>query len=94
MVKRLEGSPELLNECKNIIKEQEEGIIEKAPEETLGREIYLPFKPVLRKSAESTKTRLVYNGSARATSTSPSLNEYLEMGPPLQKLIIDITARN
>ena len=37
LVKRLERSPELLNECKNIIKEQEEeGIIEKAPEEALG----------------------------------------------------------
>ena len=60
MVKRLERSPELLNECKNIIKEQkEEGIIEKAPEEALGKEFYLPFKPVVRKSEESTKTRLV-----------------------------------
>ena len=35
---------------------------------------YMPHKPVVRQAAESTKVRVVYDASARANSSSPSLN--------------------
>ncbi|KXJ13025.1 hypothetical protein AC249_AIPGENE28184 [Exaiptasia diaphana] len=74
LVRRLGRSPKLLKECDKIIKEQEkEGIIEKAAEEVIGREFYLPFKPVVWESAESTKTRLVYEGSAKPLTPPPPL---------------------
>ena len=77
------------------IKEQiRESIVELAPEEPTGEEFYLPHKPVLKESAESTKLRIVYDASARPDGTSPSLNEYLETGPPLQTRIWNILTRN
>ena len=65
LIRKLKRNPELFDECEKIIEEQkEEGIIETAPDEPCGREFYLPSKPVVRESAELTKTRLVYDASA------------------------------
>ena len=55
---------------------------------------YIPHKPVIRKAAESTKIRIVYNASAKASESSPSLNDCLETGPPLQNLLWDVLVRN
>ena len=49
---------------------------------------------VVREQAESTKLRVVYDASARASSESPSLNDCLEVGPPLQPLLFDVILRN
>ena len=49
-----------------------------------GREFYIPHKAVVRENAESTKMRIVYDASAKASTSSPSLNECLQTGPPLQ----------
>ena len=69
----------------DVIKEQlDKGIIEPAPNEAKGKEFYLPHKSVIKKSAETTKLRIVYDASARETSDKPSLNECLHPGPPLQ----------
>ena len=38
--------------------------------------------------------RIVYDCSARQNTESPSLNDCLEIGPPLQSLIFDILLRN
>ena len=62
--------------------------------EPVGREFYLPHKPVIRESAESTKLRIVFDASARSNEKSPSLNDCLETGPPLQNLLWDVLVRN
>ena len=49
-----------------------------------GKEFYIRHKAV-RENAATTKIRIVYETSARAKDTAPSLNECLETGPPLQK---------
>ena len=68
-----------------IMQEQlTEGIIEEASMEPKGREFYIPHKPVLRESEESMKLRIIYDASARAYESAPSLNDCLEIGPPLQ----------
>ena len=44
------------------------------------REFYLPQKPIVRKVVESTKMQIVYDVSAKAEQTSPSLNDCLGLG--------------
>ena len=59
----------------------------------MGKEFYIPHKAVIRETAETTKMRIVYDASARATPESPSLNECLYPGPPLQNQLWDILVR-
>ena len=60
----------------------------------LTKEFYLPHKAVVRDTAESTKLRIVYDASARPNGNSPSLNECLESGPPLQNKLWSVIVRN
>ena len=95
LVQKLEKKPDLFQQYREIIKEQEEqGIIEKVTQEPRGREFYLPHKPVVRESAESTKVRIVYDASAKTSDDSLSLNDCLETGPALQNLLWNILVRN
>ncbi|XP_065058645.1 uncharacterized protein LOC135686359 [Rhopilema esculentum] len=96
LVQRLERQPELYDKYEEILLQQEqEGIIEKVTcQSKEGRKFYLPHRAIVRESAESTKVRIVFDASARANDQSPSLNDCLETGPPLQNLIWDILARN
>ena len=55
---------------------------------------YIPHKPVVRENAETTKVRIVFDASAKANEDSPSLNECLETGPPIQNLLWDVLVRN
>ena len=71
-----------------------EGIVEPVNDPAEGMEFYLPHRPVIREDAESTKIRIVMDGSARDRNDAPSLNECLETGPALQKKIWDILIRN
>ena len=77
-----------LGEYDKIIQEQiNEGIIEKVSETKTsekGKEFYLPHRPVIRESAETTKIRIVYNASAKPNKDSASLNECLETSSLLQ----------
>ena len=66
-----------------IAEQQNEGIVENAPEQANRTEFYIPHKPVVHPGAESTKLRIVYDASARAHKDAPSLNECLEIGPSL-----------
>ena len=85
----------LLEKYDKIIQEQlAEGIIEKVTDKPKGKEFYIPHKPVIRESAESTKIRIVFDGSARANKRSPSLNDCLETRPPLQNLLWNVLVRN
>lgn len=75
-----------------IIQEQlSEDIIENAPPVSQPlKEFYIPHKSVIRKSAETTKMRIVYDASARATPDAPSLNDCLYPGPALQNKLWDV----
>ena len=84
----------LTTEYNQIIQEQkEEGIIEQCSAEPAGREFYIPHKPVIRKKAATTKLRVVYDASARASTDAPSLNECLYPGPALQNKLWDVLVR-
>ena len=85
-----------LEEYNKVMQDQiDEGILEEVPEQQTGDIIhYIPHQAVIREDAESTKMRIVYNCSARQNTESPSLNDCLEIGPPLQPLIFDILLRN
>ena len=73
-----------LKEYDAIIREQlKEGIVERAPNEVVGQEYYMPHRAVIREGAESTKMRVVYDCSAREGEGNPSLNHCLDVGPPL-----------
>lgn len=77
-----------------VIQEQfEANVVEKAPQEVSGKEFYIPHKAVVRESAATTKMRVVYDASARASPDTPSLNECLNPGPPLQNRLWDVLVR-
>ena len=77
-----------------IIREQrEEGVVEGAEMPAQGKEFYIPHKAVIRENAATTKMRIVYDASARAKDTAPSLNGCLETGPPLQNQIWRVLVR-
>ena len=73
-------------EYDKIIHEQiNEGTIEKVRETKTsqkGKEFYLPHRPVIRESAETTKLRIIYDASAKPNKDSVSLIDCLETGPP------------
>ena len=75
-----------------VIQDQiEAGIVERVSKPLTGRrEFYIPHKPVLRESAETTKLLVAYDASARANSGAPSLNECLNPGPPLQNQLWNV----
>ena len=75
----------------SIIRDQvKAGIVEKAPDTPINKEFYLSHKYVVKEKAETTKLRIVYDVSARATTDSPSLNECLNSGPSLQNKLWDV----
>ena len=85
----------LTSAYEEIIEEQREaGMVEKADGHCVGdREFYIPHKPVVRATAESTKLRIVYDASARAFDGAPSLNDCLHAGPPLQNKLWSVLVR-
>ena len=94
LVRKLEKQG-TLEQYDQIIQDQlAQGIVEPAKDEAKGKEFYIPHKPVVRESAETTKMRIVYDASARASGQTPSLNECLETGPPLQNQLWDVLVRN
>ena len=93
LVRRLEKTGKL-DAYDAIIQEQlQEGVIEEAEMAASEREFYIPHKAVVRGSAESTKMRIVYDASARAYDSAPSLNDCLEVGPPLQNQLWEVLLR-
>ncbi len=93
LVRKLERT-ELYNAYDQVIKDQlQEGIIEPVVAEAENREFYLPHRAVIRDKAETTKLRVVYDGSARETPSAPSLNDCLNPGPPLQNKLWDVLVR-
>ncbi|XP_068720014.1 uncharacterized protein [Montipora capricornis] len=86
---------DVLDDYDAVIREQlREGVVKRAPAEVTGREFYLPHQAVVRRSAETTKLRVVYDASARAQEKAPSLNECLHAGPPLHNKLWSVIVRN
>ena len=79
-----------------VIQDQIEAeIVERVSGPVTGsRDFYIPHKPVVGESAETTKLRVVYDASARAHSGTPSLNECLNPGPPLQNRLWSVLVRS
>ena len=69
--------------------------MERVRDETQGeRECYLPHKAVIREAAQSTKMLIVFDALAKGNQGSPSLNDCLETGPPLQNVLWSVLIRN
>ena len=94
-VRKLEMQGEL-EKYNDIIQTQlSQGIVERADEVVKdGKEFYIPHKAVVRENAESTKIHIVYDASARGNASVPSLNECLEIGPPLQNQLWNVRVRD
>ena len=65
--RKLENKESLKQEYTTIVGDQlENEIIEKVPETATGSRVnYVPYKPVVRESATTTKVRMVFDASAR-----------------------------
>ena len=71
----------MLPKCDDITQDQlTQAILERALKEPEEKEFYLLHKAVVRETAESTKTQIVYYGPARSSKSAPSLNKYSETG--------------
>ena len=79
----------LLKEYDGIIKDQERmGIIEPAVD-TEEYSHFLPHHGIIREDKETTKIRVVFDGSAKSGKDDLSLNDCLEKGPNLVPRIFD-----
>ena len=95
LLKKLQKEANLLDQYDEVIQDKlAKGILERVSSDPVGREFYIPHKPVVRESAESTKLRIVFDAPARSNERSPPLNDCLEMVPPFQNLLWDILVRN
>ena len=95
-LRKLKREPDILTEYDSIIKDQlAEGVIEKVAEleEASDKVHYLPHHAVIRRDAETTKLRIVYDASSKATKTEISMNDCLHTGPSLNPLLFDILVR-
>ena len=71
------------------------GILEPILDQLSGDQVhYIPHHAVFKENAETTKLRIVYDCSSKEGKDVPSLNDYLETGPPLQPKLFDILVRN
>ena len=96
LLKKMEHDPVGLQQYHMIIQDQiTQGIVEPAPETPTGDKIfYLPHRPVIKESAETTKIRIVYDAPSSENALSVSLNDCLETDPPLQPLLHNVIVRN
>ena len=87
LLRRLQTQPQMLSEYDNIIREQlRQGIVEyvgsqEKPKSFSGDYHYLPHHGVICQDSETTKLRIMYDGSAKAVGDEYSLNDYLLTGP-------------
>ena len=91
--KRLKRSSDIAvayNKC--ILQYVEKGYIRKIPEyEKCESKWYLAYFPVIRLDKETTKTRIVFDASAKYEGVS--LNDVIHQGPKLQRDLFDVLLR-
>ena len=100
LLRKLQVKPDLLLEYDKIIKEQLKcSIIEliKPNQPSKVSHVrckpsvhYLPHHGVLRQDSETTRLRIVYNGSAKAYGAEQCLNDCLQTGPNYIPKLFDI----
>uniref|UniRef100_A0A914QM23 Integrase catalytic domain-containing protein n=1 Tax=Panagrolaimus davidi TaxID=227884 RepID=A0A914QM23_9BILA len=83
-LKKLAKRPDLLREMDKTMKQQlNDQITEVAPKtDSSSKKVYLPHHAI-ETPHKSTKVRIVFNSSAKATKNSKSLNDWLYAGPSL-----------
>ncbi|XP_046844796.1 uncharacterized protein LOC124438660 [Xenia sp. Carnegie-2017] len=86
---RLDKDKPLLQESDAIIKDQVKGGIIDPVLVAHETGYFLPHHGVLRKDKETTKLRVVLDGSARATKKEQSLNHCIEKGPNFVHRLFD-----
>ena len=92
--RRLLRQPEILREYNNTIQEQyHKGIIESCDPSHNGSAHYLPHHAVIRKERETTKLRIVYDGSAKLDTNDLSLNDYLDTAPNYTPKLFNVLLR-
>ena len=92
--KKLKRSPELGEAYKEVLQTyQEKGYIHKVPHEKIKPDQlwYLPHFPVLRPDKPTTKTRIVFDASAKFSDVS--LNDIVLQGPKLQQDLFAVLLR-
>ena len=77
-----------------ILNQLSSEIVEVAPEHASEKEFYIPHRPVVKETSETTKLRIVYDALAHARTNAPSLNECLHAAPPLQNELWSVLVRN
>ena len=94
-MKILKQKPELLNKYNETIPKQEkEGIIvtvEDPPVTVSGKTYYFPHRENVRENRVTTKTRIVFDASAR--TKSPPINQFVEAGHCLLPKVFEILLR-
>ena len=93
LMKRFRHNPELYQKMNDIIMDQlQKGIIEKIDPQLQTQNLihYLPFQPVLTPERNTTKCRIVYDASSKATPQHNSLNDTLLRGPVILPAIIGL----
>jgi len=93
---RLKKNKELLRDNDNVIKDQvSSGIIEAVPEndDSQAPSHFLPHHGVIRTDRETTKLRVVFDGSAKSDNSTASINECLEQGPNLVPHLFGIVVK-
>ena len=93
-IKRINQTPDLLRKHGAIIKDQEErGFIEKISSTASNyNSHYIPHHPV-KKDSPTTPLRIFYDCSCKAFPNQASLNECLQLGPPLLNDMLAILLR-
>ena len=93
---RLKKDEKLFQEYDSIFRAQLEArIIERVPEteEKLEGTHFLPHHGVLRDDRQTTRLRIVFDGSTREDPNQFSLNDCLEKGPNLKLHIFDVLTK-
>ena len=73
----------MAKEYNEVIQEQlNEGIVEEVAKENQPESLHhLPHHPMIRKTVETTKLRVVVDGSSKERKGANSLNDCLHVGP-------------
>ena len=96
LIKKLRANPSLLAEYDTIIREQlETGIIERVDKDAEQQENchFLSHHCVLRQDHDTTKVRIVFDGSARESKHTPSINDVLALEENFMPHLFDTIIR-
>ena len=90
--KKMSRKNKLKGEYGDIIEGQlGAGVIEEALQSSSGESVfYVPHKPIVKRSAVTTKVCMVFDASAKPQPLTYSINDCMFTGPPLQSLLWDV----